>query len=39
MDFWSQEVVWVADTDEAFGEYVPYRTYDAKPVVGTPVML
>jgi ABC transporter substrate binding protein (PQQ-dependent alcohol dehydrogenase system) len=29
------DVVWVADTDQAFGEYVPYRTYDAKPVVGT----
>jgi ABC transporter substrate binding protein (PQQ-dependent alcohol dehydrogenase system) len=27
-------VVWVADTDEAFGEYVPYRTYDPRPVVG-----
>jgi len=31
----SYDVVWVADTDHAFGEYVPYRTYDAKPVVGT----
>jgi len=31
----SYNVVWVADTDQAFGEYVPYRTYDAKPVVGT----
>jgi ABC transporter substrate binding protein (PQQ-dependent alcohol dehydrogenase system) len=31
----SYDVVWVADTDQAFGEYVPYRTYDAKPVVGT----
>jgi ABC transporter substrate binding protein (PQQ-dependent alcohol dehydrogenase system) len=29
------DVVWVADTDQAFGEYVPYRTYDARPVVGT----
>jgi ABC transporter substrate binding protein (PQQ-dependent alcohol dehydrogenase system) len=29
------DVVWVADTDQAFGEYVPYRTYDPKPVVGT----
>ena len=28
-------VVWVADTDEAFGEYVPYRTDEPKPVVGT----
>jgi len=27
--------VWVADTDQAFGEYVSYRTYDPKPVVGT----
>jgi ABC transporter substrate binding protein (PQQ-dependent alcohol dehydrogenase system) len=31
----SHDVVWVADTAEVFGEYVPYRTYDAKPVVGT----
>jgi ABC transporter substrate binding protein (PQQ-dependent alcohol dehydrogenase system) len=31
----SYDVVWVADTDQAFGEYVPYRTYDPKPVVGT----
>jgi len=29
------DVVWVADTVEGFGEYVPYRTYEAKPVVGT----
>ena len=29
------DVVWVADTDQAFGEYVPYRNYDPKPVVGT----
>jgi len=29
------DVLWVADTDEVFGEYLPYRTYDAKPVVGT----
>jgi ABC transporter substrate binding protein (PQQ-dependent alcohol dehydrogenase system) len=29
------DVVWVADTGQAFGEYVPYRTYDPKPVVGT----
>lgn len=29
------EVLWVSDTNEAFGEYLPYRTYDAKPVVGT----
>ncbi|HAH66153.1 MAG TPA: hypothetical protein DCL72_11935 [Rhizobiales bacterium] len=31
----SYDVVWVADTDQSFGEYVPYRTYDPKPVVGT----
>lgn len=31
----AHEVVWVVDTVEGFGEYVPYRTYDAKPVVGT----
>jgi ABC transporter substrate binding protein (PQQ-dependent alcohol dehydrogenase system) len=31
----SYDVVWVADTDQAFGEYVPYRTHDPKPVVGT----
>jgi ABC transporter substrate binding protein (PQQ-dependent alcohol dehydrogenase system) len=31
----SYDVVWVADTDHAFGGYVPYRTYDPKPVVGT----
>jgi ABC transporter substrate binding protein (PQQ-dependent alcohol dehydrogenase system) len=29
------DVVWVVDTMEGFGEYVPYRTYDAKPVVGS----
>jgi ABC transporter substrate binding protein (PQQ-dependent alcohol dehydrogenase system) len=29
------DVVWVADTVEAFGEYVPYRTNEPKPVVGT----
>ncbi|MGC1180489.1 MAG: hypothetical protein WA884_16060 [Methyloceanibacter sp.] len=29
------DVVWVADTVEAFGEYVPYRVYDPRPVVGT----
>jgi ABC transporter substrate binding protein (PQQ-dependent alcohol dehydrogenase system) len=29
------DVLWVSDTNEAFGEYLPYRTYDAKPVVGT----
>jgi ABC transporter substrate binding protein (PQQ-dependent alcohol dehydrogenase system) len=35
----SYDVVWVADTDQAFGEYVPYRTYDPKPVVGTQGLL
>jgi ABC transporter substrate binding protein (PQQ-dependent alcohol dehydrogenase system) len=29
------DVVWVADTVERFGEYVPYRVSDARPVVGT----
>ncbi len=29
------DVVWVADTVERFGEYVPYRDYDPRPVVGT----
>ena len=29
------DVVWVADTVEGFGEYVPYRVYDPRPVVGT----
>jgi len=29
------DVVWVADTVEHFGEYVPYRVYDPRPVVGT----
>src|SRR5262245_25651595 len=29
------DVVWVADTVEGFGEYVSYRTYIPKPVVGT----
>ncbi|MEZ5828171.1 MAG: ABC transporter substrate-binding protein [Hyphomicrobiales bacterium] len=31
----SHDVVWVVDTIERFGEYVPYRVYEAKPVVGT----
>ncbi|MGB2932377.1 MAG: ABC transporter substrate-binding protein [Methyloceanibacter sp.] len=31
----AHDVVWVADTVEGFGEYVPYRVYDARPVVGT----
>jgi hypothetical protein len=26
------DVVWVADTVEHFGEYVPYRVYDPRPV-------
>ena len=29
------DVVWVADTVERFGEYVPYRDYEPRPVVGT----
>lgn len=29
------DVVWVADTGEAFGDYLLYRTYDSDPVVGT----
>ncbi|XSG82986.1 MAG: ABC transporter substrate-binding protein [Methyloligella sp. ZOD6] len=29
------DVVWVADTVEGFGEYLPYRVYDPRPVVGT----
>jgi len=29
------DVLWVADTAERFGEYVPYRDYDPRPVVGT----
>ena len=29
------DVVWVVDTVEHFGEYVPYRDYDPRPVVGT----
>jgi ABC transporter substrate binding protein (PQQ-dependent alcohol dehydrogenase system) len=28
-------VVWVADTVEGFGEYVPYRVSAPRPVVGT----
>jgi ABC transporter substrate binding protein (PQQ-dependent alcohol dehydrogenase system) len=31
----AHDVVWVADTVERFGEYVPYRDYDPRPVVGT----
>jgi ABC transporter substrate binding protein (PQQ-dependent alcohol dehydrogenase system) len=29
------DVVWVVDTIERFGEYVPYRVYEPRPVVGT----
>ncbi|MEG6509040.1 ABC transporter substrate-binding protein [Methyloligella sp. 2.7D] len=29
------DVLWVADTVEGFGEYLPYRVYTPKPVVGT----
>jgi ABC transporter substrate binding protein (PQQ-dependent alcohol dehydrogenase system) len=29
------DVLWVADTTEDFGEYVPYRLADPRPVVGT----
>jgi ABC transporter substrate binding protein (PQQ-dependent alcohol dehydrogenase system) len=29
------DVVWVADTVEGFGEYVPYRVSAPRPVVGT----
>jgi len=29
------DVVWVADTIEGFGEYVPYRVSAPRPVVGT----
>jgi ABC transporter substrate binding protein (PQQ-dependent alcohol dehydrogenase system) len=29
------DVLWVVDTTEHFGEYVPYRDYDPRPVVGT----
>ena len=31
----AHDVVWVVDTVEHFGEYVPYRDYDPRPVVGT----
>ena len=31
----AHDVVWVVDTVERFGEYVPYRDYDPRPVVGT----
>ncbi|REF87346.1 amino acid/amide ABC transporter substrate-binding protein (HAAT family) [Methylovirgula ligni] len=29
------DVVFVADESEVFGEYMPYRTWDPRPVVGT----
>jgi ABC transporter substrate binding protein (PQQ-dependent alcohol dehydrogenase system) len=29
------DVLLVADESEVFGDYMPYRTWDAKPVVGT----
>jgi hypothetical protein len=29
------DVLWVVDTTEHFGEYVPYRDYDPRPVVGS----
>jgi ABC transporter substrate binding protein (PQQ-dependent alcohol dehydrogenase system) len=32
------DVLWVADTDEAFGDYLPFRTYTPRPVVGTQGM-
>jgi ABC transporter substrate binding protein (PQQ-dependent alcohol dehydrogenase system) len=31
----SHDVIWVADVGDAFGTYLPFRTYDADPVVGT----
>ncbi len=29
------DVVWVANTDDGFGDYLAYRTYMPRPVVGT----
>jgi ABC transporter substrate binding protein (PQQ-dependent alcohol dehydrogenase system) len=29
------DVLFVVDTGDAFGEYLPYNTWDARPVVGT----
>ena len=29
------DVVFVADESQVFGEYMPYRTWDPRPVVGT----
>jgi ABC transporter substrate binding protein (PQQ-dependent alcohol dehydrogenase system) len=31
----AHDVVWVVDTAERFGEYVPYRVREPRPVVGT----
>jgi len=31
----SHDVVWIVDTVERFGEYVPYRLAEPRPVVGT----
>ena len=31
----AHDVVWVADTTELFGDYVLYRDYEPRPVVGT----
>ncbi len=31
----SYDVVFVADESQVFGEYMPYRTWDPRPVVGT----
>ena len=33
------DVTIVADESEVFGDYVPYRTWDARPVVGTSGLL
>jgi ABC transporter substrate binding protein (PQQ-dependent alcohol dehydrogenase system) len=35
----THDVVWVADTGEAFGDYLLFRTYEPKPVVGTQGMV
>ncbi|XSG82978.1 MAG: ABC transporter substrate-binding protein [Methyloligella sp. ZOD6] len=29
------DVIWVSDTQDGFGEYLLFRSYDPKPVVGT----
>ncbi len=31
----SHDVLVVADEDDQFGDYLPYNTYDARPIVGT----